>query len=104
MNDFKIGKLNFFLFVFFIFFSCKKNNNKINVNEQLLHSLDEKINHKKYYENKKKNHIQKLKKEALLYKNNDSISYHLNNLIVEEYLGYQCDSAYIYSDKCTSSN
>ena len=99
MNDFKIGKLNFFLFVFFIFFSCKKNNNKINVNEQLLHSLDEKIKHKKYYENKKKNHIQKLKKEALLYKNNDSISYHLNYLIVEEYVGYQCDSAYIYSDK-----
>lgn len=99
MNNFKIGKLNFFLFVFFIFFSCKKTDSHPDINEKLLRILDDKIKHKKYYEIKKKNHIQKLKKEALLYKNNDSISYHLNYLIVEEYLGYQCDSAYIYSDK-----
>ena len=80
-------------------FSCKKTDSHPDNNEKLLRILDDKIKNKKYYEIKKKNHIQKLKKEALLYKNNDSITYHLNNLIVEEYLGYQCDSAYIYSDK-----
>ena len=95
----KIKKYCFIFFILGTLFSCKKTDSHPDINEKLLRILDEKIKHKKYYENKKKNHIQKLKKEALLYKNNDSISYHLNNLIVEEYLGYQCDSAYIYSDK-----
>lgn len=95
----KIKKYCFIFFIIGTLFSCKKTDSHPDINEKLLRILDEKIKNKKYYENKKKNHIQKLKKEALLYKNNDSISYHLNNLIVEEYLGYQCDSAYIYSDK-----
>jgi hypothetical protein len=95
----KIKKYCFIFFILGTLFSCKKTDSHPDINEKLLRILDDKIKHKKYYEIKKKNHIQKLKKEALLYKNNDSISYHLNNLIVEEYLGYQCDSAYIYSDK-----
>ena len=95
----KIKKYCFIFFILGTLFSCKKTDSHPDNNEQLLRILDDKIKNKKYYEIKKKNHIQKLKKEALLYKNNDSISYHLNNLIVEEYLGYQCDSAYIYSDK-----
>ena len=95
----KIKKYCFIFFILGTLFSCKKTDSHPDINEKLLRILDDKIKNKKYYEIKKKNHIQKLKKEALLYKNNDSISYHLNNLIVEEYLGYQCDSAYIYSDK-----
>ena len=95
----KIKKYCFIFFILGTLFSCKKTDSHPDINEKLLRILDDKIKHKKYYEIKKKNHIQKLKKEALLYKNNDSITYHLNNLIVEEYLGYQCDSAYIYSDK-----
>ena len=95
----KIKKYCFIFFILGTLFSCKKTDSHPDINEKLLRILDDKIKHKKYYEIKKKNHIQKLKKEALLYKNNDSISYHLNNLIVEEYVGYQCDSAYIYSDK-----
>ena len=95
----KIKKYCFIFFILGTLFSCKKTDSHPDNNEKLLRILDDKIKNKKYYEIKKKNHIQKLKKEALLYKNNDSISYHLNNLIVEEYLGYQCDSAYIYSDK-----
>ena len=95
----KIKKYCFIFFILGTLFSCKKTDSYPDNNEKLLRILDDKIKNKKYYEIKKKNHIQKLKKEALLYKNNDSISYHLNNLIVEEYLGYQCDSAYIYSDK-----
>jgi hypothetical protein len=95
----KIKKYCFIFFIIGTLFSCKKTDSHPDINEKLLRILDDKIKHKKYYEIKKKNHIQKLKKEALLYKNNDSISYHLNYLIVEEYLGYQCDSAYIYSDK-----
>ena len=95
----KIKKYCFIFFILGTLFSCKKTDSHPDINEKLLRILDDKIKHKKYYENKKKNHIQKLKKEALLYKNNDSISYHLNYLIVEEYVGYQCDSAYIYSDK-----
>ena len=95
----KIKKYCFIFFILGTLFSCKKTDSHPDINEKLLRILDDKIKHKKYYEIKKKNHIQKLKKEALLYKNNDSISYHLNYLIVEEYLGYQCDSAYIYSDK-----
>lgn len=95
----KIKKYCFIFFIIGTLFSCKKTDSHPDNNEKLLRILDDKIKNKKYYEIKKKNHIQKLKKEALLYKNNDSISYHLNNLIVEEYLGYQCDSAYIYSDK-----
>ena len=95
----KIKKYCFIFFILGTLFSCKKTDSHPDINEKLLRILDDKIKHKKYYEIKKKNHIQTLKKEALLYKNNDSISYHLNNLIVEEYLGYQCDSAYIYSDK-----
>ncbi len=99
MIYFKIKKYCFIFFIIGTLFSCKKTDSHPDINEKLLRILDDKIKHKKYYEIKKKNHIQKLKKEALLYKNNDSISYHLNYLIVEEYLGYQCDSAYIYSDK-----
>ena len=95
----KIKKYCFIFFILGTLFSCKKTDSHPDINEKLLRILDDKIKNKKYYEIKKKNHIQKLKKEALLYKNNDSITYHLNNLIVEEYLGYQCDSAYIYSDK-----
>lgn len=95
----KIKKYCFIFFILGTLFSCKKTDSHPDNNEKLLRILDDKIKNKKYYEIKKKNHIQKLKKEALLYKNNDSITYHLNNLIVEEYLGYQCDSAYIYSDK-----
>ena len=95
----KIKKYCFIFFIIGTLFSCKKTDSHPDINEKLLRILDDKIKHKKYYEIKKKNHIQKLKKEALLYKNNDSISYHLNYLIVEEYVGYQCDSAYIYSDK-----
>lgn len=95
----KIKKYCFIFFILGTLFSCKKTDSHPDINEKLLRILDDKIKKKKYYEIKKKNHIQKLKKEALLYKNNDSISYHLNYLIVEEYLGYQCDSAYIYSDK-----
>ena len=95
----KIKKYCFIFFILGTLFSCKKTDSHPDINEKLLRILDDKIKHKKYYEIKKKNHIQKLKKEALLYKNNDSISYHLNYLIVEEYVGYQCDSAYIYSDK-----
>ena len=95
----KIKKYCFIFFILGTLFSCKKTDSHPDNNEKLLRILDDKIKHKKYYEIKKKNHIQKLKKEALLYKNNDSISYHLNYLIVEEYVGYQCDSAYIYSDK-----
>lgn len=95
----KIKKYYFIFFILGTLISCKKTDSYPDNNEKLLRILDDKIKNKKYYEIKKKNHIQKLKKEALLYKNNDSISYHLNNLIVEEYLGYQCDSAYIYSDK-----
>lgn len=95
----KIKKYCFIFFILGTLFSCKKTDSHPDINEKLLRILDDKIKHKKFYEIKKKNHIQKLKKEALLYKNNDSISYHLNYLIVEEYVGYQCDSAYIYSDK-----
>ena len=95
----KIKKYCFIFFILGTLFSCKKTDSHPDINEKLLRILDDKIKNKKYYEIKKKNHIQKLKKEALLYKNNDSISYHLNYLIVEEYVGYQCDSAYIYSDK-----
>ena len=95
----KIKKYCFIFFILGTLFSCKKTDSHPDNNEKLLRILDDKIKNKKYYEIKKKNHIQKLKKEALLYKNNDSISYHLNYLIVEEYVGYQCDSAYIYSDK-----
>ena len=95
----KIKKYCFIFFILGTLFSCKKTDSHPDINEKFLRILDDKIKHKKYYEIKKKNHIQKLKKEALLYKNNDSISYHLNYLIVEEYVGYQCDSAYIYSDK-----
>ena len=95
----KIKKYCFIFFIIGTLFSCKKTDSHPDNNEKLLRILDDKIKNKKYYEIKKKNHIQKLKKEALLYKNNDSISYHLNYLIVEEYVGYQCDSAYIYSDK-----
>ena len=95
----KIKKYCFIFFILGTLFSCKKTDSHPDINEKLLRILDDKIKHKKYYEIKKKNQIQKLKKEALLYKNNDSISYHLNYLIVEEYVGYQCDSAYIYSDK-----
>ena len=95
----KIKKYCFIFFILGTLFSCKKTDSHPDNNEKLLRILDDKIKNKKYYEIKKKNHIQKLKKEALLYKNNDSITYHLNNLIVEEYVGYQCDSAYIYSDK-----
>lgn len=95
----KIKKYCFIFFILGTLFSCKKTDSHPDNNEQLLRILDDKIKNKKYYEIKKKNHIQKLKKEALLYKNNDSISYHLNYLIVEEYVGYQCDSAYIYSNK-----
>lgn len=97
MIYFKIKKYCFIFFIIGTLFSCKKTDSHPDINEKLLRILDDKIKHKKYYEIKKKNHIQKLKKEALLYKNNDSISYHLNYLIVEEYLGYQLIPSFLAS-------
>ncbi|MFC0344904.1 DUF6377 domain-containing protein [Epilithonimonas hispanica] len=90
----------FFIFYFFLgAISCQKNNSAINVNERLLSSLDKKIKQKQYYENKKKITIQKLKDKLKTNKNSDSVTYDVNYQIAEEYLGYQCDSAYLYSDR-----
>ncbi|KFF73842.1 hypothetical protein HX13_17800 [Chryseobacterium sp. P1-3] len=81
-----------------LIFSCKERKTKISTNIKLLQTLDEKIKEKKNYENNKKKSIKKLKNE-LLNTTNDSIIYSINHQIVEYYLGYQCDSAYAYSDK-----
>ncbi|WP_209390084.1 DUF6377 domain-containing protein [Chryseobacterium sp. RR2-3-20] len=88
------------IFSFFILasvlLSCKKEN-KVNANEILLRQLDKTISEKKSFEIKKKRKINHLKSKINIGGNSDSINFQLNYLIVEEYLGYQCDSAYSYS-------
>lgn len=95
----QLGKRFFFIiFTVLLFTSCKEEQTKISTNVKLLQTLDKKIKEKKIYENNKKKTIKKLKNE-LLNTTNDSIIYSINYQIVEHYLGYQCDSAYFYSDK-----
>lgn len=89
----------FILTFLLLFVSCKKRNGVKSVNEKLLISLDQKIKEKKQYEDQKKRNIQALKKELVNQKNNDSINYAVNDRIAEEYLGYQCDSAFVYIDR-----
>ncbi len=81
-----------------LYISCKKNSFEMKSNEKLLKILDQKIIEKKKYERIKKINILKLKNQ-ISKQNNDSVIYALNYQIVEHYLGYQCDSAYSYSDK-----
>lgn len=91
------------LYLFFCilvsFTACQQSNPAKSTNEQLLQNLDRKIQQKVRYENIKKNNISKLKNELRSHQNTDSTVYNLNYQIVEEYLGYQCDSAYLYSDR-----
>ncbi len=96
---YQLGK-RFFIIIctVLLFFSCREKRTKISTNVKLLQTLDEKIKEKKNYENNKKKSIKKLKNE-LLKTTNDSTIYAINHQIVEHYLGYQCDSAYLYSDK-----
>lgn len=89
----------FSFLILIVCFNCKKNSAENNENEALLKKLDQKINAKKRYENIKKRKIFILKNDLHQHLSNDSMTYEINNQIVEEYLGYQCDSAYIYSDK-----
>ena len=66
----KIKKYCFIFFILGTLFSCKKTDSHPDNNEKLLRILDDKIKNKKYYEIKKKNHIQKhccpIKQEAKL--------------------------------------
>lgn len=89
----------FILTLLLLFVSCKKSSSVKSVNEKLLLSLDQKIKEKKQYEDKKKRNILALKRELTHRNDNDSITYAVNDRIAEEYLGYQCDSAFVYIDR-----
>ncbi|OJV47264.1 MAG: hypothetical protein BGO40_05485 [Chryseobacterium sp. 39-10] len=89
----------FILTLLLLLISCKKSSSVKSVNEKLLLSLDQKIKEKKQYEDQKKRNILALKRELTHRNDNDSITYAVNDRIAEEYLGYQCDSAFVYIDR-----
>ena len=78
--------------------SCSRNSQKQDETETLLNNLDLQLAKKKQFEQAKKEKIANLKNGLHANRNNDSLAYDLNRHIIEEYLGYQCDSAFNYLD------
>lgn len=78
--------------------SCSGNSQKQDETETLLNNLDLQLAKKKQFEQAKKEKIANLKNGLHANRNNDSLAYDLNRHIIEEYLGYQCDSAFNYLD------
>lgn len=78
--------------------SCSEKNEIHDKTEKLLRSLDLQLAKKKQSEQTKKNKIADLKKGLQANRHNDSLAYQLNRQIIEEYLGYQSDSAFTYLD------
>lgn len=102
-TDMKIGSLPFyftFFLLLFFFLACQdKNENKSDGLKNLLSTLDARLEQKDKFENLKKKKIADLREKARMLTREDSAAFQINSQIIEEYLGYQCDSAFVYIDK-----